>query len=582
MRLEKQYSAKPWDDLPVPTFSFHDRFGIFGSIQTRPIFLLGHITLIMVVCATLIFRTVLGVLKTGGKTFLYHYIKPAVDSFLLVLLAVFGTLGVSMLLSKFKRWVNPGVVYGYPILSVIANLLFCMASFCFILWWWPIVSRILRLSSLQNQSSQYELIGNIESPDDDSGIDGQTAQLISDRNDELFTPRRMQRSNTGKRVISAWLPVGLTGFWMLLTILSLIASSFGLSFMYFIFEFGVFSVLALGLSMTLEFIYRRLLREDLDAAFSVTQIHFINFYQDYYWGFQVLISSIVPVMFLMDVFTMLLDSIPSLIMEGIQDEYVDFGFSLFIVLGLVNFMPVLAKTPRRQYTVVFFLWFLCLWIPQLFVFPFSPDRPYKFGIREKLNITNGVPDQTSQVTVACPPIGAAARLGNSSWLLECHGSNLNLLLPYTGRFEESIKTEVSITGVDRFIAVKAENTRVCEFWFPQNVGNVTVKMESINGEEGFKQDWIHYENGIEDSAIVVKRDQVVQMYARPTASRDTEFKFGIRSKDPLIHISIDCHYEISSHSDFFKQFMKSTPDWTAEAISGSRGGSFVASKVLTI
>jgi hypothetical protein len=284
-------------------------------------------------------------------------------------------------------------------------------------------------------------------------------------------------------------------------------------------------------------------------------------------------------MFTVDIMNTFLQSIPSLVGEGITDWKMDVALLYHVVILLINFLPLLSRTNRRNSGIFFILCFLSLWFPQLFLFPFSVDRPYKYRFTELLDVTNVTTSTQKHVIISTMSSMPASR-----WVrdvthrqipfpttLQVSSQSVSFEYPNTSPFAKYIdvhwqkqtkKGKVTITGN----ITGSSGSRKCKLIPHYNVStfwlDATTKWQVYPTE-------ISYDEGV----TIFKRSF--------TKSNRIHFDFGFEVPENVtvsnrFEFNVNCYYS-PEQSEFYGLLVDKQPLWTI-----SNGGSFIISKLITI
>jgi hypothetical protein len=590
IKLDPEFQSPPYDMLPIPKFSFYDRFGHWSVVQSNSSFILLHLVTIVILGATVVTRTMSFYHHNGSLRLMNYYLKPGLNSFLLVCFAFWFSILVAFGFGYVKGILNPGINYGYPEYALAANIALVFASVGLSLSIWPRISKLLGLFK-HSDHVELDYTPLPETPADDEDEDEEDLMV-----GDVDTP--LSRSSVHRDVhdrksksITAWLPAGLASFWMCCAIFSLLCSLNGVSVFYFLFDFFLFSTISILLGFMIEAIFVALIREDINTEYSPYEQMFVDFYSKNFWIFQLLVSNVVPFMFLIDIFRLSFDGFPSLVNEGLPDRDIDLVFSTLSLFSYLNFMPLLSKSSRLLSTVCFFLLFLALWIPQtFFIFPFSATRPVKFNYQEvfDLNLNNN----TTEITIT-PVIDPKRFLEISDYknIPTNHTLTQSSIRFSHHRFSHHIPNfdpiqhphipkdleiqwqkqidhnKLIITGQ----IISPSQTRICDLFF-SNPGLLWIDKKSK---------YKSYETNEINPMIENIPGMKVTVYKRNfNMGEKIAVPFGFKSDHLNVTISVECRFSVE-YSEFYDLYEKGLPAFALASLR-SGTGAFVVKKQVSI
>ncbi|KAJ3369470.1 hypothetical protein HDU91_007143 [Kappamyces sp. JEL0680] len=590
--------------LPIPSFLFFDRFGTIGVSQSSIAFLLSIAGLVVCVLVVALLKLLADFFSAGSKSVVNQTIKPSLNSFLLVLFSFTASLLVSLLFSVLKTAINPGSTYGNPELVSISTAVLCLATFSVTEIVWPRISQFLRLSRHSLfQTNRYEFLPDSEplefSDSDQSSTAGDDERSEVELAREPLLPDRgeghsiVPATQLKSKVLSTWFPIGILVFWMGWLVFAFAAAMNGVSVFYFFFDFALFAFCTLLLSLGMDFMYRRSLHGVWELEPTPREKQFRSFYEDYFWIVQIALAGTVPTVFMSDLFQQLLVGIPSVIGEGISDTVVDMLLSFLISISLLNFMPVLSQTDRSKSAAILFGLFAVLWLPQLFLWPYSIDRPFKYDFSETWNITTAESSRTADVTIrlmsgmtvaawyrAMPGIALPSRLGSEQGQTATFHSSMtpNMELLGGGRVADLIQLHgVKIRkGLIEATVVGSPGTRMCVLGFSNRPANSTLVVDS-------ESKWSDYPAHHAGDSLGTDSDAQISVYRRNYASNgriSVPFALQLHGGPiPLLHVS--CQHQMYALSSVYIDFLKSKPDWTLNGISPNQGGRYFITKTFS-
>jgi hypothetical protein len=591
-------TSDPFGVLPVPDFAFYDRFGFWGVFQSRLGFISSHMVLLVCIVSVAFLKGITALAWGGRHSFLDHALKPALDSFLLVISTVIFTLSCNLTMSFIKAWFNPGITYGKPELVIATIVLTTFACICAMELIWPRISRSLRLSNRHvrfesiyeplpistplrdDTSSQADSIPEEEVPLAPDNFN-ETIHTDESEADEFYIQPRSAPRHRRDRMMTAWLPVGLCLFWTCFLILSLWVSFNGLSVFYFFYDFALFSSIAVMITIIFDQIYKKLLHEDLDFEYNVHERRFIEFYENYFWLVQTVIAAPIPAMFLVDVFKQVYLGLPSLVGEGVPDYMVDLVFSSLVLFMLLNFMPLLSRTNRKYSTYICIVLISGLWIPQLFMFPLSESRPYRYTYSEKVDISSGQNASVSQFEVRTMPIGSPEnwvnymrRYGVAIPDYAVDARKVVFSLSYRNADLNAIEMRTQAethkaTTVIRGLVIGSPGSRFCKL-------NITTPV--IRSWVDQQSNWIDY--------VPHERNQTEISILKRTYNYGLDriqFDFGFEmdrsvTKEKDVKVTVQCYHGMEK-SQFYAEFTKQ-PSWMMDI--GVYGFTFEKSVMVTL
>ncbi len=565
------------------------RFGIFGVAQTNLSFTVSIMLLMTGIVLIAILRLCIEILTSGTKLLVQQILKPSVDSFLFVNFACLSSLVIAYAFSFIKNTINPMATYGFPELSAVSLAILCFAVFSACDMIWPNVSRWIGLSSSTLlRAHQYDSLPTSEllefSDSDDPSEAGDSDEELGVSRPLLPPTVPLQHiislAREKSKVLSSFFPIGMLGFWFCSLIIALVAAIQQISVFYFFYDFALFSVGTLIITFVADYYYRKSLHEDLETIPSESEQRFMEYYENYFWLFQIFLSTTVPLLFFADLFHVLLISIPSVIGEGIPGTLVDMLFSSMATIALLNFLPVISQTDKEKSLVIFSLVFLAFWIPQCFLFPFSGDRPLKYSISQRWNVSH-VPYQ-SNVTIKLMKGNSIsswyknlpstnpwpASLANS---LESTISFSTTLVPqHFGNISNAIQLEYKMhKGVIHGTITGSVGTRICSFSMP------SLDLQSAL-EVDPKNNWIPYGS---NHTRMLRNPIFIYRRSFPSWSRERiVIPFVLRTKSKQVPVRVSCFYPMHEASPLYMSWLQVKPLWTVNGYHTSSEGDFVLEK----
>ncbi|KAJ3208219.1 hypothetical protein HDU67_006939 [Dinochytrium kinnereticum] len=283
------------DDFPPsPNFVYYDFFSSF--ILTRGATYKGILSLMLIIVILLaVVKLSVEFTKLGPRRLFHLYVKPTLESYLLIILTVTVTLVSTILLSLFKVYWNKSSTYGRPLLNFSWILSWVFMCFAFIQLVWPRIALKLHFRSRR--------------------IEIATLGGGTERRDVKGLP------------IEKWLPYGLLGFWITLLLVALYASFYMFYGVFFLSDWAFFSLLSVGLTQAIApLIIKWWKYEVVNSDLSVWKTKVVKFYEKHIWVIQLLIASAIPSLLTIEVLEQILVCLPTLGGEGLPETLIDFAF----------------------------------------------------------------------------------------------------------------------------------------------------------------------------------------------------------------------------------------------------------------
>ncbi|KAJ3327952.1 hypothetical protein HDU76_010851 [Blyttiomyces sp. JEL0837] len=387
---------KPLDDkLPTPNFVYYDLFASFTLTSGFSYKGMLSLIIIIVLVSTGV-KMGREFLRMGRKRLFHLYIKPTLESYLLIWFTLVTTLFGIFLLSRFKSYVNFGSTYGRPVLNLFWIAMWSLASIAGCQYYWPLIAAKLRLRKpgfrLNTLSTHGELSG-------DEGTNTSVApvsEAIPRRGMPIAIPLQ---SSTGPSV-HKWLPYGLLGFWTTLVFGALIASMLGFHGLFFLSDWAFFSLLSVGLTQAIAPQVLKWWRaEVVDSDLSSWKVKMVKFYERQMWGLQLIISSSLPALLTFDILEQLSTILPTVISDGVSETAIDMSLSALMILLFLNLLPAFQLGSRSFLAAFFFALFVPTFLTASFLFPFQSIRPHKFMFAQKWDISNATVAAYTNVTM---------------------------------------------------------------------------------------------------------------------------------------------------------------------------------------
>ncbi|KAJ3274412.1 hypothetical protein HDV01_003016 [Terramyces sp. JEL0728] len=412
----------PFGPIPVPNYLYFDQLGVLGVVFTKSQFV-GLLTGVFVAVAGVLFlKSATYLVWLGVPGVKRQVVLPVIGTFLLIILTFVSFVLINLVFSFIRSCINPGFTYANPEVSFFSIVVLCFAVISFMESAWPKLSQRFGLVSESNDDHFYQSLPthepleadaqnddshpteptlgalpetpNLEVNDQVVDIEPHVEEhLVSGMEDELSNNIQEQSHSRKIDSQSKSLQYGLLLFWTINLCLALYSPGF----FYIMFYWAFFSTLATGLTFFVETVYHKLVRQP--AVHEPWQVGYVNIYQNYFWFIQLLVSTTIPLLLFTETIRQVIISLPSLVMEGLSDTSIDFLFSILVWISAVNFMPVVSKTCRKYSFAFFFSIYAALLLYQCLRFPYSPDRPFKYGLREVWDVTNSTSKANSTIVL---------------------------------------------------------------------------------------------------------------------------------------------------------------------------------------
>ncbi|KND03414.1 uncharacterized protein SPPG_00900 [Spizellomyces punctatus DAOM BR117] len=488
--------------LPSGGFVYYDFLGTQMVLASGVLQKTGMALLLVAVFIGTIFKAVAEARRVGVKRVIVRYGRPIFEAFVLVLATFALSIFVVFLLSTIKSLVNRGSTYGHPRTNLMWICMAIFATLCGIQIVWPWVAIKTRLrrkpvvlySMLPtsigegDESHREETDGEMELDDSD------VASLDSDDEDAPISPLRPTHHSSRHREIlpsgpslHIWQPYGILLFHQVLLFTALLlAATRNLMGFYIFYGFAFYSSLAVLVTISLGTIIRKWWRADVvvsnqtvvptttSSGFAKWKRVAVELYERYVWVLWMCIAGVIPLMHVMEVISIGIVGLPALIAEGLPETIVDLFFGFWTTLTALLFLP--AVTRHRIHlpflTAVFAILFVLSYVPSLWMFPFSPERPHKLTFTETWDIAN----RTSTVEVLVLPTMGAIKWGQTAYRSE----------------EVDFDCEGGFSGVVEGVC------RLYDFEPPQVGGGMMIKIDREDVKEGLVEGSV---TGLESSKI---------------------------------------------------------------------------------
>ncbi|KAJ3323362.1 hypothetical protein HDV06_001882 [Boothiomyces sp. JEL0866] len=591
----------PSDDLygniPVPNYLYFDQLGVLGIVFTKNQFLGLVSGLFIAIGAVLVVKTATYLVWLGLSGVKRQVLLPVFGTFLLIILTFVCFIILNLALSFLRSLVNPGFTYANPEVSLFSIVILCLAVISFVESAWPKLSRRFGFTLANSQNHFYQSLPTHEPTESEIvpeetnahpteptiGALPETVQIetVDEVNINVEIAEENQSSEIDEEMPaeindilqpirkidsqSKSLQYGLLMFWTLMLLLAL----FNAGIFYIMFYWAFFSTLAAGLTFFVETVYHKLIRQP--TVHEPWQVQYVNIYQNYFWFIQLLVSTTVPLLLFADIIQQVVISLPSLVMEGLTDTTIDFLFSMLVWVATVNFMPLISKTCRKYSFTFFFSIYLALLVYQCLRFPYSPDRPFKYGLREVWDISNSTIKEKSSVLLTL-----GSTIAPEEWTTLVSGVPENVkyekntvsfdsdFLPsFTDKDLIQIEESETLEGIYLKIEgqiIGSKGSRVCQISFGEIPGYVDVQVD------GGSQ-WIEYGN-----ANIVTIDT-----SRPFTIYKKSFNHGDRIAIPFkimstrkfsIPMDVKCNHEVGVSA--YRSYLDSiVPSWNSESLGSS-------------
>ncbi|KAI8900775.1 hypothetical protein BC833DRAFT_523100 [Globomyces pollinis-pini] len=596
--LQKKFEQPESDGSPegltgqlfVPSFIYYDKLGVFGISETQKSFIIGMGLMVLVSLIVLVIKLTISNYFTGSKSMVRQIIKPSINSIGLVFTSFIMVVLFNFLFSWIRTLINPGFTYGRPEWSLFSIFSLTFAIISFVEYCWPKLPRVRRM---HNNSVQYRSLpthvvteGISETTPLTENIDNGDLESI----DSLQTSPEPVNGAPPCRSMGTWLPIGLSAFWLFAVVLNLVLSSIGFSMIYIVNDLAFYSLLSVILTLAIETLVRRLVRDDIEFEFTNLQQNFVNFYQNHFWIIQFLLSTTLPFLFSFDVLSIMLVSLPSLIAEKIPDYLVDLVLTLVVWLFTANLMPILSRTNRKYSALFFFGLFIIVWIPQLFVFPYSRDRPFKYVYFEEWDITNSSTSALTEISFE--------RI-NVKWFDEIRalGSPLPAVVKWdpdypSFTFKSDMVPKISSLPAKELIQfnLTTESTKSHTIYTGSLIGTPDSRICDL--------EYLTYSNTsslriIEPTIYTIygtnQTEPMVPLNGTNIAIYSRSFTMGHRQNIPIIaklskgdemKLTLTCYHQLIV-SRFYDDFITRKPEWTLES-GGSGVGELIVKKSVSI
>ncbi|KAI8910423.1 hypothetical protein EDD86DRAFT_205395, partial [Gorgonomyces haynaldii] len=323
-----------------------DRFGAIPIIMTQNLYLVSIGVVLVLSLATPFARY----FTDGKRTFytLYDRSKPVLKAYFVII----GTLFVSILLIALQGWtkslINNGSVYGRPELAVAS--LFC---FVFGIYLW-----------IGYLSKRFSRKPKASSPSTDSLVEGETEALLLETTNPLIYESALFAFWTSMLALSFWSEFSRTPY------------------LYFFLDFSICALVAILVCLILQ---------------SCVKKHRDTWEKSKIWKYAVklhdhgqpyihLVIAIIPVFLTWDILDLLLAFAPPFTVQGLPDFATDIVLGIFICGMLLPLLPLAREHDMRISGSIALLAWLSIWITLAVLFPFTTERPFKFVLRESLDL----------------------------------------------------------------------------------------------------------------------------------------------------------------------------------------------------
>ncbi|KAI9337928.1 hypothetical protein BDR26DRAFT_863308 [Obelidium mucronatum] len=382
--------------LPIPDFVYYDLFSHL-FVSSGASFRLVVISIVATSCVWGVAKSAKEIYMLGGhKRFFLRFFQPTFESYALVILSTMSCLVGTLVLSRFKSFINPGSSYGLPILNMIWIAFWIFGCFAMVPKIWPRISEALLLRSrtpTTRRSRRRRTRVNTPTP---RGVPLQSA---------------MQVSNGPP--LEKWLPYGLLAFWITLLLPAYYFSRRGINALFFVTHWSFYSLLAVGFTQLLSPIalkwWRQQRSADISPSNSPTTVERVNsqwhsqvikFYEKQIWGVQLLLSSLAPALLTIDIIEQFLIGAPACIAKTFSETTNDCLFGCLFILLFVNLLPAFQMARKtRLAELVLGVLFVPVFFYSVFVFPLSRNQPQQFSFAQNWNITTLESSITSDVEI---------------------------------------------------------------------------------------------------------------------------------------------------------------------------------------
>ncbi|KAI8895968.1 hypothetical protein BC833DRAFT_528822 [Globomyces pollinis-pini] len=350
---------------------FFDKMGLDSDVSTSHWMIIQLIVQTTIVSVA-IFLSMAYVLSTlGYQLFITTYLTPYLNSTCFVFGCFFMVMLFNSVFSLIKVWINPGVVYGLSELSILSNFFLSLAVICTLDSFWPDIKQ----SALESDGIEYQPSARQKDEVDDRL---ENSPFIVDHH---F--RGLQRTPP----IFEWLPLSCLTFWTISSVVAVVLAMLDIVYLpivnYWVF-YGGMSVL---IYTALDYYIKKL--QSTIEQITKLEKYCILYFKRYFWSLQIVISTTIPFLYTMDLFSLSLLTLPTLFTQNISSIGIDAVFSLQVFMMIFNLIPILMLLNSHTYTKHFF-WviFTILWIPQVLLVPYSEERPLKFSYSETWDFNN--------------------------------------------------------------------------------------------------------------------------------------------------------------------------------------------------
>ncbi|KAJ3314998.1 hypothetical protein HDV04_004798 [Boothiomyces sp. JEL0838] len=584
-------------DIPVPNYLYFDQLGILGVVITKNQFLALLSGLFIAIAVIVLVKSSTYLVWLGLSGVKRQVFLPIIGSILLIFLTFVVFVFLNLAISFSRSLLNPGFTYANPEVSLFSIIILCFAVISFMESAWPRLSRRFGIIRGTNSDHYYQALpthGPAESdnrPDEipphevepTIGALPETTQVettqvniqienVEDENqssalDEDF-PENFNEISTPIRKLDSQaksLQYGLLVFWTMALLMALSNAAI----FYLMFYWAFFSAIASGLTFFVEALYHKLIRQP--TVHEPWQVQYVEIYQNYFWFIQLLVSTTVPLLLFADVVQRVVISLPSLVMEGLSDTAIDFLFSLLVWVACVNFMPLISKTCRKYSFTFFSIIYIALLVYQCLRFPYSPDRPFKYGLREVWDISNSTSRQTSNVLVTL-----GSTISPKDWTsfvsgvpenTDIYKNTISFDTDMLPSFKENdlIRIEESETLDGIYLKIQgkivgSKGSRVCQLRFGEIPSYVSLALDEDSK-------WIEYGNA---TTATIDPSQPFTIYKKSFNHRDRiSIPFKIISTTKFsIPLEVKCSHEVGDSN--FRAYLDSiAPSWNSESLGSS-------------
>jgi hypothetical protein len=283
------------DRLPVPNFVYYDFFNSFTLLKgSRFKGMLG--LLLFLVIAIGVLKSSMEGVRLGSQRLFKMYFKPMLEAYLLIFFSIGLALLNVFVLSSVKSYINMASTYGSPLLNISWIGFAVLASFAFAQWYWPRIARALHLRRPRSTFTTLQ------------------SQISNRSNDPASrAARRMASIQVNGPPVYKWLPYGLLAFWSTLLVGPFLLSLNDFHGLYLFSDWAFYSLLAVGLTQALAPIILKWWRADaaLDSHLSKWKVVMVRFYEKHIWTAQLLISTTLPALLTLDIFSQISMIIPT-------------------------------------------------------------------------------------------------------------------------------------------------------------------------------------------------------------------------------------------------------------------------------